>query len=184
MDRLLTRRTLGLAAAGASALGAVGGLAGARAQEMSGPGGGDWFEMIRRHHQEIARRLEAFQAAQDHEAQMAAFQAFSAINAAHSIAEEISVYPALQMNGAQDPSWHLYHEQDEAKVLSARINTALAMHRGDEAQSLAAQLKTALLHHVAEEENQIFPRLRSMADGQINALLTRTYAMEFHRAMG
>lgn len=115
---------------------------------------------------------------------MAAFKAFANYLAAHSFAEEVSIYPAIAISGNEAGSKRLYDEQDDAKILVARIKGALV--RGDErtASDLLTRLGQALDAHVAEEENERFPALHARLDQAANARVGQDFHATFARAMG
>ena len=178
MKMEISRRNLGLVVAGVAASDLVGVAGRAGAQDM----GGDWFAMIREQHRELDRMLSAVQAAPTRSARVAAFKTFSSYLAAHSIAEETSVYPALAITGSQGESKQLYTEQDDAKVLVARIDNALAMGRDVEVPAMLESLASALHAHMAEEETQDFPALQAKVGPAMNAKLTSDFSRTFQRA--
>jgi len=179
MGQSLTRRNLGFVAAGSIAVGPIAAAAIANAADMSG----DWFEVIKAQHQELDRLLGAVKAAGGHAARVSAFKTFSIYLSAHSMAEEVTVYPALAITGSEQESKQLYGEQDDAKVLVARIGDALAMHRDAEVSAMLDTLANALHAHVAEEENTDFPALMAKEDAMMNAKLTMDFKAAFQRAV-
>ncbi len=178
MDQALTRRNLGFVVAGAAAVGTVGAAALAGAADMDG----DWFATIKAQHQELDRLLGAVKAAGSHSARVQAFKTFSIYLAAHSLAEEVTVYPALAITGSEQQSKQLYGEQDDAKVLVARIDDALAMHQDADVPAMLDKLGDALHAHVAEEEGTDFPALQAKEDAMMNAKLTTDFKAAFRRA--
>jgi hemerythrin superfamily protein len=179
MDENLSRRTLGLTALGMVSMASVGVARFVHATEM---GGGDWLATIKAQHQELDRLLTAVQSAGSHTARVAAFKKFSIYLSAHSLAEELTVYPALAITGAASTSKQLYGEQDDAKVLVARIENALAANHDADVPTLLDALGNALHAHVAEEENQDFPALKAKEDATTNAKLTSDFKTTFQRA--
>ena len=178
MDEKLTRRDLGLVAAGVISMGSAGFAQNAFALESVG----DWLATIKAQHQELDRLLAAVKSSGSHPEQVAAFKKFSIYLAAHSMAEEVSVYPALAITGSEAASKQLYGEQDDAKVLVARINDALSMNHDAEVSAMLDKLGNALHAHVAEEENQDFPALKAKESATMNAKLTSEFKMAFQRA--
>jgi len=178
MDSNFTRRDLGLIAAGVLSIGSTGLAASAVAAEAAG----DWFETIKAQHQELDRLLGAVKSAGSHPVRVAAFKKFSIYLSAHCMAEETTVYPALAITGNEAASKQLYGEQDEAKVLVARIGDALSMNQDADVPVMLDKLATALHAHVAEEENQDFPGLKAKEDAKMNAKLTANYHSAFQRA--
>jgi hemerythrin superfamily protein len=174
----MTRRDLGLAAAGALSMGSA---VVAKAVNAAEPGG-DWLAIIKAQHQELDRMLMAVKSAESNPARVAAFKKFSIYLSAHSMAEEVSVYPALAISGSEDASKKLYSEQDNAKILVARIDDALSMNQDAEVPAMLDNLANALHAHVAEEENQDFPPLKAKEDAKMNAKITSEFKMAFQRA--
>ena len=179
MDQDITRRNLGKLAAGVAAIGAMG----LHAQAQAAPMGEDWLDMIIMQHKEIDRRLMALKSATTHAARMMAFKAFATYLTAHSVAEEVSVYPAIAITGAEVDAKQLYHEQDDAEILVGRIEHALTMGHDDQIAPMLETLGTALHAHVAEEEGTKFPALKSAAGPMMNAKLTADFHATFARAV-
>jgi hypothetical protein len=178
MDPKITRRDLGLVAAGVLSIGSAGFVEIAAAAASDG----DWLDTIKAQHEELDRLLAAVKSAGSHPEQVAAFKKFSIYLAAHSLAEEVTVYPALAITGSEAASKQLYGEQDDAKVLVARIDDALSMNHAAEVPAMLDKLGNALHAHVAEEENQDFPTLKAKESSTMNAKLTSEFKMAFHRA--
>jgi len=178
MDSNFTRRDLGLIAAGVISIGSTGIAKTAAAAEAAE----DWLATIKAQHQELDRLLGAVKSAGSHPARVAAFKKFSIYLSAHCMAEETTVYPALAITGNEAAAKQLYGEQDEAKVLVARIGDALSMNHDGDLPAMLDKLATALHAHVAEEENQDFPGLQAKADAKMNAKLTADYHGAFQRA--
>jgi hypothetical protein len=178
MDLKLSRREFGLAAAGVVAMGstAMSGFADAA------DSGGDWLDLIKAQHQELDHLLAAVKSAGSHEARVAAFKRFAVYLSAHSLAEEVTVYPALAITGSESASKQLYGEQDDAKVLVARVDNALATGRDADVPAMLDTLGTALHAHVEVEENQDFPPLKAKEDVATNARLTTEFKATFRRA--
>ncbi|WP_420384401.1 hemerythrin domain-containing protein [Novosphingobium sp.] len=176
----MTRRNLGKLAAGAAVAGSIALTASAQAAPM----GDDWFEMIKMQHREIDRRLMAVKSADTHPGRVAAFKAFATYLSAHSLAEEVSVYPAIAIMGAEPDAKQLYHEQDDAEILVGRIDNALAMHQDERVGPMLDTLAAALHAHVAEEEGTKFPALKSATNPMMNAKLTQDFHATFARAVG
>lgn len=180
MDQMITRRNLGLVAVGVFSMGAAA-LSDA-ADPAEDASGGDWLAIIKAQHKELDRLLSVVKSASTHESRVAAFKKFAVYLTAHSIAEETSVYPALAITGSEAASKQLYTEQDDAKVLVARIGDALSTGHDADVPALLDTLGNALHAHVAEEENQDFPPLKAKEDAAMNARLTEEFKQTFHRA--
>jgi hypothetical protein len=144
--------------------------------------GGDWLDTIKAQHRELDRLLGSVQSAGSHAERVAAFKRFSIYLSAHSLAEETTVYPALAITGSQGESKQLYGEQNDAKVLVARIDDALTMGQDADATAMLQTLAQALHAHVAEDENQDFPPLKARENAMMNAKLTADFNKAFMRA--
>lgn len=179
MDQALTRRNLGVLAAGVAAAASIGSSGEAEAAMVAT----DWLAQIKHQHREIDRRLMMVKNASNHAARVAAFKAFATYLSAHSMAEENSVYPAIAITGSEASAKQLYHEQDDAEILVGRIDNALAMGQDDQVPAMLDTLATALHAHVAEEEGQVFPALQAAADARMNAKLSMDFSMAFNRAV-
>jgi len=180
MDQTITRRNLGLVAVGVLSMGSAFAADAAGAAEEGT--GGDWLATIKAQHKELDRLLAAVKSASTHESRVAAFKKFATYLTAHSIAEETTVYPALAITGSESASKQLYTEQDDAKVLVARIDDALSTGHDADVPALLDTLGNALHAHVAEEENQDFPPLKAKEDAATNARLTLQFKQTFRRA--
>ena len=178
MTEGISRRALAAYAAGTAAgVALLGGVAEAAASTS------DWLATIKAQHQEIDRRLGMVRSATSPAARRAAFKAFANYLSAHSLAEETSVYPAIAITGSTPDAQQLYHEQDDAEILVARIDNKLAKGQDAEVSALLDQLATALHAHVAEEETRKFPALRQSADAAMNAKITADFKATFARAV-
>lgn len=187
MDEAFSRRDLALLGAGVAAAASLPSTALAQARG-TGPSGltrGDWFAQVRAQHQAISAGFQMVRNARGPAAMKAAFKRLSTLLAAHSIAEEVALYPGPAVTGQGDQAEmrQLYEEQQMAKVMTARIDAALAMGQRDQAMTLLGQLEQALMAHVREEETQFFPALQRSAGAAMNDKMTRDFRMVFSQAM-
>jgi len=187
MDEAFSRRDLALLGAGVAVAAALPSTALAQARG-TGPSGltrGDWFAQVRAQHQAINAGFQMVRGARGEAAMKAAFKRLSMLLAAHSIAEEVALYPgpAVSGQGDQNEMRHLYDEQQMAKVMTARIDAALATGQRDQAMTLLGQLEQALAAHVREEEEQFYPALQQSASAAMNEKMTRDFRLRFTQAM-
>lgn len=187
MTEAFSRRDLALLGAGVAAATVLPSTALAQARG-TGPSGltqGDWFAQVRAQHQAINAGIAMMRNARGPAAMKAAFKRLSTLLAAHSIAEEVALYPgpAVSGQGDQNEMRRLYDEQQMAKVMTARIDAAIAAGQRDQAMSLLDQLEQALMAHVREEETQFFPALQRSAGPAMNEKMTRDFRMVFSQAM-
>jgi hemerythrin superfamily protein len=144
--------------------------------------GGDWFAMVRTHHQMIAETMQnlidsqdALYEKRDRLQRTVAFQL-----SAHATAEENVLYPALALTGMAAESDKLYLDQAHAKVMNAELQWVAAPRRTDDAWfNRVRALRNAVLRHAQEEETRLYPQLRQKLDAQQNAALTTGYLREF-----
>ena len=175
MDITLSRRTLGMGAAGLAAITAM--RSAVVSAEMSG---GNWLDMVKSHHTLIAHNLDQILATSDSQVaeRTALLKHLGYLLTAHSVAEENVLYPAIARMGMTSASDQLYIEQSHAKV----VNADLGMSPKDSSEWLAKvrELKAGVLHHAKdEEEGDIFPKLMRAAGPAENAKLTKAYAHQF-----
>jgi len=185
-DKQVSRRDIGLLAAGAAAAVATPAAAqpAARAGGMvAGLTAGDWMAQVLAQHREIDRHFQLVKAARTDGERMQHFRMLASLLSGHSLAEEVALYPGLYIQGEESDSKQAYDEQSLAKVLTARIDNAMAMGRRDEALKLVGQLETAVKAHVAHEEKEWYPALMKKANAQMNAKMTADFRREFTKYM-
>jgi hemerythrin superfamily protein len=184
-NTVVSRRSLGLLAAGAAAAAAAPALG-----QPAGKGGmaagltaGDWMAQVRAQHREIDRHFQLVKTAKTDADRTSHFRMLASLLSGHSLAEEVALYPGLFIQGEESDSKEAYDEQSMAKVLTARIDNAMAMGRRDEAMKLVGQLETAVKAHVAHEEKEWYPALMKKATAQMNAKMTADFRREFTKYM-
>lgn len=77
---------------------------------------------------------------------------------AHSIAEEIHVYPALEREGGKDAE-EVHHGVEEHREAEELLVTAEEAS-DSEFPTAVREFVDAVKHHVEEEETEVLPRLR------------------------
>ncbi len=175
METGLSRRTLGIGAAGFAAVAAM------RASVVQAEAmGGTWFDMVKGHHAMIAATLDKILATSNAQSARRTHlqKHLGYLLTAHSVAEENVLYPALARVGMATASDQLYLEQAHAKVGNSDLEVS---PKGDTAWlEKVSALKTAILHHAKdEEEADLFPQLMKAAGPAMNAMLTADYAKQF-----
>ena len=143
---------------------------------------GDWMRQVKAQHEAINRGFARVREARGPE-KMEAFKRLSNLLAAHSIAEETSLYPAIAIQGDRDQSREAYREQQEAKVLTATIDNAMFVGDMETARRTLDTLQAAVTEHVNHEENRWYPALMRKADARMNAKLTDDFRREFSQAI-
>jgi hypothetical protein len=116
-------------------------------------------------------------------AKYGAFRRLAGLLAAHSIAEETSLYPGIDMKVGDPQFRKASHDQQEAKVLTNKIDNALAMGDLATANTTLAQLEAAVKAHVAEEETQYYPALMRAADARMNNKMSADFRQQFTKSM-
>ena len=97
--------------------------------------------------------------------------------AAHALAEEDIVYPALREHlETVDDATHLYEEHAEMKVLLYKLEQT---SKGDGQWHLhATELRTLVQRHIRQEEEVDFPKLRETLDEATSTELASKIARE------
>jgi hypothetical protein len=183
-DRQVSRRDLALLAAGAAVVTAAPVAAQPAMKGMVGQlTAGDWMAQVKAQHAEIARHFKLVRGARSDGERMQHFKMLAGLLAGHSIAEEVALYPGLYIQGDQGDGKQAYDEQQLAKVMTTRIDNAMAMGRRDEALKLVAELEAAIMAHVGHEEKEWYPQLMKKADAKMNAKMTADFRREFTKYM-
>lgn len=181
----VSRRNLGMLGFGAVAAAAVADAAGARAPMPAGAAGltgGNWMEQVQAQHRAIDAGFQRTKAARGPR-KTAEFKALAGLLAAHSIAEETSLYPGIDMKVGDPQFEKASHDQQIAKVMVAKIDNAMAMGDMRTANATLLELEAAIKAHVAEEEGQYYPALLRAADARMNAKMTDDFRMTFTKAI-
>ena len=97
----------------------------------------------------------------------------------HAIAEEVALYPMIEILGMKRPSEELYDQQQDAKGLLARLDNGPKAGPAflREFQTLASAVRA----HVAEEEQEVYPMLRQRATRDQNMKMSMDFEREFRR---
>lgn len=146
----------------------------------------EWLAMILDAHREFESHIQQALDATDRQDRLDAMRQAFHLNARHSIAEEVSIYPALvDHNGSVSGKLHAglaYEEQQIAKIEQAKLEMLDPM--GEEWRDKMEHLKSATLQHVYSEENTWFPELAENATPEKRKDLSRKYADAFERYGG
>ena len=151
-----------------------------RAQSLAEPG--DWLDQALDHHLEIEAAFEACKEAAPGEARVEAMRDLGTWLVAHSIAEEVALYPGLAEEGSLAGAAMAYQEQSLAKVQMAFLEKIDPMSQ-DWLDKLG-HIEGAVKHHVYEEESTWFPKLKREASAEDQAHMTERYAEEFEHYIG
>lgn len=185
--RLMSRRTLGGLFAGGVALAADGALAQpapVRRDPIAASRGlmaGDWFQQVRAQHRAVDRQFALIEGARGANQRRAYLRDLATLLTAHSIAEEVALYPGLAMAGFRPAADEAYRDQSEAKIAIAELD-AMPDPLAPRFERRLADLKAAIADHVRQEENSWYPELQRRA-GIMNDKMTRDFRQSFRRYM-
>lgn len=150
-----------------------------RAKELTP--GNEWLARALTHHEEIeASFARALNASNDADATQAVKNLALVLNA-HSMAEEVVLYPVLVMEGHKGHAAEAYEEQQMAKVQMAELERLPP--RSQEWRDKLEHIRGAVLHHIYREESTWFPELVQETTTLDKAMLDRRFSEEFDRFM-
>lgn len=184
MTDQISRRSLGALGLGAAAVaGAV--ATGADAQMRGGASltAGNWMDQVKAQHAAIDAGFQEVKRLRTADGKRGAFRRLAGLLAAHSIAEETSLYPGIDMKVGDAQFRKASHDQQEAKVLTAQIDNALLLGDLTTATATLLTLEAAIKAHVAEEETQYYPALLRAADARMNAKMSMDFRNQFTKSI-
>ncbi len=151
----------------------------AKAEALARPG--DWLSQILGHHREIEAQFERLRSAAPGSRPTEQKQ-LALLLTAHSIAEEVSVYPALAADHQVGHAELAYQEQSAAKMelgLLERLDPS-----SQDYHDKLEHIRGAVLHHIYSEEGTWYPKLAESAHAADQERATMRYAEEYARYMG
>jgi hemerythrin superfamily protein len=154
----------------------------AREEAMSRAEPGSWFAMVLEHHRLIEEAFDAVERAGTVPERRGAQKWLATLLTGHSIAEEVTLYPALASHHEKIRAQLAYQEQSAAKGETAALEELDPMSQ-DYLDKLA-HIRGAVAHHMYEEEGTWFQKLQEKASPETMERLTRRYEEEFGRYMG
>ena len=145
-----------------------------------------WLAQIVAHHKAIEQCFADALAATDLDTRQHAMKQLARLNTGHSIAEEVTLYPALVEHngviGGKVQATLAYEEQQMTKIQQAMLEQLDPMSA--EWREKLEHIKSAVQQHVYEEENHRFAELaKALSPGEA-ARLARRYSEEFERYGG
>jgi hypothetical protein len=149
----------------------------AKAEAVAKPG--EWLALILDHHREIEARFADLKAATSAEAKRAAQKELALILTAHSLAEEVAVYPALAADKQLAHAELAYQEQSAAKMEMGLLERLVPS--SEDYADKVEHIRAAVAHHVYSEEGTWFTELAENLGPSDQALITRRYKEEFDR---
>jgi hemerythrin superfamily protein len=142
-----------------------------------------WLAQIVAHHKAIEQAFADALSATDADSRRQAMKQLAQLNTGHSIAEEVTIYPALvEYNGAiggKVQAAIAYEEQQMAKIQQAMLEKLDPM--SEEWRMKLEHIQSAVQQHVYEEESHRFAELAEAISPAEAARLSRRYAEEFER---
>ena len=142
-----------------------------------------WLAQIVAHHKAIEQCFADTLAATDLDSRRRAMKELARLNTGHSIAEEVTVYPALVehngMVGGKVQAALAYEEQQMTKIQQAMLEHLDPM--SEEWRAKLEHIRSAVQQHVYEEEGHRFAKLAEALSPGEAAQLSRRYAEEFER---
>jgi len=141
-----------------------------------------WLARALDHHERIEQGFAtALNATGEMEAQRAAKE-LATLLIAHSIAEEVALYPVLVMEGHKAHATEAYQEQQMAKVQFGELERLQPLSQ--EWRDKLEHIRGAVLHHIYREESTWFPEIVNEAPATEQAMLDSRFSEEFDRYMG
>jgi hemerythrin superfamily protein len=145
--------------------------------------GHQWLAHIIAHHKAIEQCFADALSATDADSRRQAMKQLARLNTGHSIAEEVTVYPALvEYNGAIGGKMQAaiaYEEQQMAKIQAAMLEKLDPT--SEEWRTKLKHIQSAVQQHVYEEEGHRFAELAEALPPAESARLSRRYTEEFER---
>jgi hemerythrin superfamily protein len=142
-----------------------------------------WLAQIIAHHKAIEQCFADALSATDADSRRHAMKELARLNTGHSIAEEVTIYPALVeyngMLGGKVQAAIAYEEQQMTKIQQAMLEKLDPM--SGEWRAKLEHIKSAVQQHVYEEESHRFAELAEAISPAEAARLSRRYAEEFER---
>lgn len=152
----------------------------AKAEGVATPG--SWLSQVLDHHREIETRFADVLNATTAESRREAQKELALILTAHSIAEEVAIYPALAADKQVGHAELAYQEQSAAKMEMGLLER-LDPTSQDYLDKLE-HIRGAVAHHIYSEEGTWFVELMNDVAPAEKALITKRYKEEFERYAG
>lgn len=154
----------------------------AREDALAAAQPGTWLAMVLDHHRQIEAAFDAVERADTVLTRRAAQKWLAILLTGHSIAEEVTLYPAMASHHEKIRAQLAYQEQNAAKGEAAALEELDPMSQ-DYLDKLA-HIRGAVAHHMYEEERTWFLKLQEKASPETMARLTQRYDEEFSRYLG
>ena len=146
----------------------------------------EWLAMIISHHSRIMQLVDEALIAADPDARRRTLKELARLTAGHSIAEEMTVYPAIvDHTGPISGKIHAamaYEEQQVTKIQFAKLEQLDPMSH--EWENKLNHTRKALQQHIYQEESNWYPEMARELTLEESARLSRRYAEESERYCG
>lgn len=171
-----SRRALG----GLAFAGAVAAATPAFAQRgMGSLTAGSWMDQVKAQHRAIDALFVQLKSSRAGPQRTALLKRLADTLTAHSVAEEVVLYPAIAIEGDVPKSDELYIEQSHAKVMLNELDRL--PKTGREFLPKLMALETAIKEHVADEEGNAYPKLMRQASAAENAKMSADFRMHYNK---
>ncbi len=151
----------------------------ARSEAQAIARGDDWLARVLEQHQQIETLFAEAMTAEPGGDRLMAMKQLAQMLTAHSMAEEVVLYPALARSGEKADATMAYEEQSMTKVEMAALEQ-LDPESDEWAQKLET-IRKAVAHHVYEEESEWFPQLHRTVNETEAEMLSMRFDEEFDR---
>ena len=151
-----------------------------KAEAVARPG--DWLSQVLTHHREIEAQFGAVSAAGDAAARRTAQKRLGLLLTGHSIAEEVTIYPAMAGEKQVGHAELAYQEQSAAKMELGLLETLDPMSQ--DYHEKFEHIRGAVLHHIYSEEGTWFIDLAEKAPASDQERIGERYSEEYARYMG
>ncbi len=151
-----------------------------KAEAIARPG--DWLSQALTHHREIEEQFTALGVATDASSRRSAQKRLGLLLTGHSIAEEVTIYPALAADKQVGHAELAYQEQSAAKMEMGLLETLDPM--SEDYHDKFEHIRGAVLHHIYSEEGNWFIELAETASASDQARISDRYREEYARYMG
>ncbi len=153
----------------------------ARTKARAAAGNADWLAMALDHHERIEACFAALKGAADPQSRRKAQKELAEVLTAHSLAEDVVLYPAMSRTDHTVHAEIAYTQQSAAKVNMAALET---MDPGSEDYlDKVGHIEGAVTQHIYQEEHTWFIDLKNDCSAEMNNMLTQRYREEFERYM-
>ena len=151
----------------------------ARSEALAMTSDDDWLAQVLDQHQQIETLFVEAKLAEPGDDRLMAMKTLAQMLSAHSMAEEVVLYPALARIGEKGDATMAYEEQSMAKVEMAPLEQ-LDPESDDRVEKLET-IRKAVAHHVYEEESEWFPKLHRTTSETEAEMLSMRFEEEFDR---